>query len=108
MAEWHRGVDLRINRQARLLGRLSVRGQTIIGLRIDRGGRLIESRVLRSSGETELDGAFLAVVRTAAPFPPLPATYSGSVLSFATTMTSDTRKGDRHGMRPLRPYPADY
>jgi protein TonB len=108
MAEWRRGVDLRINRTARNLGRLSVRGQTVVGFRIDRSGRVIDSRVLRSSGNTELDGAFLAVVRVAAPFPPIPSTYSAATLSSVITLKTDVRKGDFHGMKPLRPYPAEF
>jgi TonB family protein len=108
MAEWHRSVNLRINRMARYLGKLSVRGETVVGFRVDRSGRLTESRVVRSSGNTELDGAFLAVVRTAGPFPPLPASYPGATLANAITMTSGPRKGDFNGMKPLRPYPAEF
>lgn len=108
MAEWRRDVSLRINRKARLLGRLSVRGDTLIGLRVERNGRLVDSKVIKSSGDSELDGAFLAVVRTASPFAPLPAVYPGALLSFTTTMTSDRRKGDFNGMKPLRPYQADF
>jgi protein TonB len=108
MAEWRRGVDIKINRTARNLGRLSVRGQTVVGFRVDRSGRLIESKVLRSSGDTELDGAFLAVVRVAGPFPPLPSGYPSPTLATAISMTSGPRKGDFHGMRPLRPFPAGF
>jgi protein TonB len=108
MSEWRRDVDLRINRSARYLGKLSVRGETLIALRIDRGGRLVESKVLRSSGNTELDGAFLAVVRTAAPFPPLPSAYAPPSMAFTTVMSSGPRKGDFHGMKPLRPYRTDF
>lgn len=108
MTEWRRGVDIKINRAARNLGRLSVRGQTVVGFRVDRSGRLIESKVLRSSGDTELDGAFLAVVRVAGPFPPLPSGYPSPTLATAITMTSGPRKGDFHGMRPLRPFPAEF
>jgi TonB family protein len=108
MAEWHRGFEFEVDRQIRMLGPISIRGKTVVGLRIDQGGRLVEAKVIQSSGDTELGGAFLAAIRTAGPFAPLPAVHAGSLLSFTATMTSETRKGDFNGMKPIRPYHAEF
>ena len=49
---------------------------------IDRSGRLVTLRITRSSGEPLYDMSIERAIRLAAPFPPLPAGYSGRTLSF--------------------------
>jgi periplasmic protein TonB len=44
---------------------------------LDRQGRVIDSRVVRSSGTSALDDEALAIVRRAQPFPPLPPELPG-------------------------------
>ena len=55
-------------------------GMAIVSFAIDREGRLVRARVLRSSGTAELDEAALATVRNAAPFPPPPAALPFEVI----------------------------
>jgi periplasmic protein TonB len=50
---------------------------------LDRQGRLIESRVVRSSGATALDEEALALLRRAQPFPPLPREMIGDRVELA-------------------------
>ena len=52
-------------RQARLHGSL------IMVVSIDRGGNLLSSKVVKSSGSPELDQAASRIVRLASPFPPM-------------------------------------
>ena len=44
---------------------------------LDRQGRVIDSRVVRSSGTSALDEEALALLRRAQPFPPPPPELSG-------------------------------
>jgi protein TonB len=44
---------------------------------IDREGRVLESRVVRSSGSSILDEEALALLERAAPYPPPPAVLGG-------------------------------
>ena len=44
---------------------------------LDRQGRVIDSRVVRSSGASALDEEALAILRRAQPFPPPPPELSG-------------------------------
>jgi protein TonB len=59
------------------------RAQTIgkITFSVDFSGRLIQERVVKSSGSPELDSAAMAAIRAAAPFPPSP-TGTGLSLNF--------------------------
>jgi len=52
-------------------------GDVLIVFHLDRQGRLIGSRIVRSSGSAALDKAGLALVRQAQPFPPPPALTVG-------------------------------
>ncbi len=56
-----------IARQSRLHGSL------ILVVSIDRGGNLLSSEVVQSSGSAELDRAASRIVKLASPFPPMPA-----------------------------------
>jgi len=48
-------------------------GSLILVVAIDRGGNLLSSEVVKSSGTVELDRAADKIVRLASPFPPMPA-----------------------------------
>jgi protein TonB len=48
-------------------------GSLILVVAIDRGGNLVSSEVVKSSGTPELDRAADKIVRLASPFPPMPA-----------------------------------
>ncbi|WP_092147307.1 TonB family protein [Bradyrhizobium sp. NFR13] len=78
---WKQQVSMRIARSARRLADAGLHGRATICVAIDRNGRLVEITVLRSSGNSDVDGAALAVVRKAGPFPRLPRTYTKPVFA---------------------------
>lgn len=49
------------------------RGTAVVGFGLDETGRVVVAALLRSSGDRDLDGESLAVIRRAAPFPKPPA-----------------------------------
>ena len=49
------------------------RGRTVVSFTISRSGGLSGVRLVRSSGNSAIDRATLAMVRRASPFPPIPA-----------------------------------
>jgi protein TonB len=57
-------------------------GEAKLAFSIDRSGRVVESRILHSSGSDALDREALALLRRAAPFPVPPAGLSDDRLSF--------------------------
>lgn len=52
----------------------------IISIKIGRNGKLIDSFVEKSSGNTRFDESLLSAVKKASPFPPLPQDFQGSYL----------------------------
>jgi protein TonB len=54
-------------------------GTAVIRITIGRGGRLVETSLVRSSGHTTLDMQALAIARRASPYPPIPAGMSAQV-----------------------------
>jgi protein TonB len=61
-------------------------GTATVAFRIDRRGRLLESRIVHGSGSAALDEETLALVRRAQPFPAPPANISDVQLSFVLPM----------------------
>jgi periplasmic protein TonB len=57
-------------------------GEARLAFSIDRTGRVVESRILHSSGSDALDQEALALLRRAAPLPPPPAGLPDDRLSF--------------------------
>jgi protein TonB len=62
--------------------RRGLEGQPELPVRIDREGRVITSRVANPSRYPMLDEAAVAMLRRAAPFPPLPADVPGESYEF--------------------------
>ena len=61
-----------------------VSGRVIVRFVLERGGNVVSSAVLKSSGNAALDQEALAIVRRASPFPPFPASSKpDSSTSFA-------------------------
>ena len=60
-------------------------GNVIVRMSIDADGSLAGATLMSSSGYAELDDGALSVVRTAAPFEPLPAIYSLSRLNIVAS-----------------------
>jgi protein TonB len=67
-------VAAKLRRAVRSVSRLGgrARNDVLVSFTVDAGGGLGGLRVARSSGSRELDRTALAVVRRAAPFPPIP------------------------------------
>jgi protein TonB len=77
---WQKQVSALISRNAHYPTAAERRGQTgdvQVSFGIDRQGRLIDSRVVRGSGNTALDQEALAVLRRAQPFPVPPQELPG-------------------------------
>lgn len=63
--------------------RLGLEGHALLAVRIDRAGRIVgKPRVLESTRHDVLDDEALRMVESAAPFPPLPASYGGPDAEF--------------------------
>ncbi|WP_223671118.1 energy transducer TonB [Kangiella shandongensis] len=73
LESWRRKVEevgnLHYPEQA---SRLGIYGNLKLMVSIDKGGQLVEVKILESSGQEMLDQAALQIVRLAAPFEPLP------------------------------------
>jgi protein TonB len=63
-----------------------ISGSTRMAITIDRGGRLLSSRLAGSSGSAILDEAAKATVSRASPYPPPPDGVGGRTLTFAATI----------------------
>ena len=57
-------------------------GVVTVGFTIDRQGKIVSSRIVKSSGSTILDAEALALLKRAAPLPPPPAEVTDAALSF--------------------------
>jgi periplasmic protein TonB len=57
-------------------------GEARLAFSLDRGGRVLTSRIVHSSGSEALDEEALAMIKRAAPLPPPPAGISEDQLSF--------------------------
>lgn len=102
MRAWRQHTSARIKRMANRLADTGLRGQAIICLAVNRNGRMVETTVLRSSGNPELDGAALTVVRMAGPFAPLPSTYTKPVLAIGVPLNFRSAPSDFGAKRAER------
>jgi periplasmic protein TonB len=66
-------------------------GTATVAFTIDRGGRLLSSRIVQSSGSSLLDEETLAMLARAQPMPKPPITAPDSALSFAVPVRFDIR-----------------
>ena len=66
-------------------------GVVVVRFTISRAGQVGSINVLRSSGSEALDEAGLALVRRAAPFPPLPDDFSGPILTLTLPLSFGLR-----------------
>lgn len=71
VATWRGTVIAHLNRLKRSAG--GNRGTATVAFSIDRSGRVISARLIRSSGNPGLDKEAVALVRRASPVPPPPA-----------------------------------
>ena len=76
MATWRGSVIAHLNRAKRAPG--GSRGTATVAFSIDRKGRVLSARLVRSSGNASLDREAVALVRRASPVPPPPANIHGN------------------------------
>jgi periplasmic protein TonB len=83
VANWERLLVAQLERHKRYPPQAHGKtGEARLAFSIDRGGRLVASRIVHSSGSDALDEEALALIRRAAPLPPPPAGMSDDQLSF--------------------------
>jgi len=83
VAKWQRLLVAQLERHKRYPPHAGGKiGEAKLAFSIDRGGHVIASRIVHSSGSDALDEEALAMVKRAAPLPPPPAEISDDQLSF--------------------------
>jgi protein TonB len=84
VATWRSQIITLLEHNKRYPAEARARGEqgvTRLAFRIDPDGRLMSSRVVKSSGSAALDAETLALVQRAQPFPPPPPELAGSELT---------------------------
>ncbi len=83
IASWQQALVARLARFQRYPAQASgAEGVVSLGFSIDRKGRVVSSRIVKSSGSALLDAEALALVKRAAPLPAPPAAIPDTDLSF--------------------------
>jgi periplasmic protein TonB len=94
VASWHRKIVLQIERHKGYPAAAQARRQTGVaqlGFTIDRQGRVVANRIVRSSGHAALDQETIATVRRAQPFPPPPPNLPGETFEFTVPIRFNIR-----------------
>jgi TonB family protein len=83
IAKWQQALVTRLARFQRYPKQAGGAGGIVsLGFSIDRQGRVVDSRIVKSSGSAVLDAEAQALVKRASPFPPPPAEVPDADLSF--------------------------
>lgn len=94
IASWHRKIALQVERHkgypaaARALHETGI---AELAFTLDRSGRVVTSRVVRSSGFASLDQETIDTVRRAQPFPPPPSNMEGQTFDFTVPIRFNIR-----------------
>jgi protein TonB len=94
IASWHRKIALQVERHKGYPAAARARHETGIAelaFTIDRNGKVVASRVVRSSGFAALDQETIDTVRRAQPFPPPPANMPGETFDFTVPIRFNIR-----------------
>ena len=94
IASWHRKIALQVERHKGYPAAAQARHETgtaELAFTLDRNGRVVASRVVRSSGFAALDQETLETVRRAQPFPPPPANMPGETFDFTVPIRFNIR-----------------
>ena len=83
------GAQQALSRRAQ--SRRGQRGVVQVFFSLDRQGRVLESRVVRSSGANALDEEALALLRRAQPFPPPPPEFPGDPVEFDLSRSASSQ-----------------
>jgi protein TonB len=92
IASWHRKVATQVERHKGYPAAARSRRETGVArlaFAIDRQGKVLESRIVRSSGSAALDQETIATVRRAQPFPPPPPNMPGERFEFSVPIRFD-------------------
>lgn len=94
LTSWHRKIAIQLERHKNYPASAQAKhetGVTTVAFTIDREGKVVTSRVVRSSGFTSLDQETIATVRRAAPFPPPPENLPGPAFDFTVPIQFNIR-----------------
>jgi protein TonB len=94
ITSWHRQIAVRIERHKGYPAAAQGRHETGIAqvtFAIDRQGKIVTSRIGRSSGSTALDQETIDTLRRAQPFPPPPPNMPGEIFEFTVPIRFKVR-----------------
>ena len=94
VASWHRKIALQVERHKGYPGNARARHQTgtaELAFTLDRNGKVLSSRVIRSSGVAALDQETIDTVRRAQPFPSPPPNMPGETFEFTVPIRFNIR-----------------
>lgn len=82
------------------VGKAHLQGTSVVQLKVARSGLLIETRLVQSSGDKDVDEFWTRVLNLAAPYPPLPRDFPEDELVFTYKLYYDfVLAGDRRTRR---------
>jgi protein TonB len=94
VASWHRKIALQLERHKGYPAAARMRRETgtaELAFTLDRGGKVLASRVAQSSGSTALDQEAIDTVRRAQPFPPPPPDMPENSFDFTVPIRFNVR-----------------
>jgi len=94
VASWHRKIALQVERHKGYPASARARHQTgtaELAFTLDRTGRVLASRVVRTSGVAALDQETIDTAQRAQPFPPPPANMPGETFDFTVPIRFNIR-----------------
>jgi protein TonB len=94
IASWHRKIALQVERHKGYPASARARhemGIAELAFTLDRNGKVVTSRVVRSSGFAALDQETIDTVRRAQPFPPPPENMPGETFDFTVPIRFNIR-----------------
>jgi periplasmic protein TonB len=94
LSSWHRKIAIQLERHKNYPAPAQARRETgvaTVAFTIDREGKVVASRITRSSGFASLDDETIATVQRAAPLPPPPANLPGQTFDFTVPIQFNIR-----------------
>jgi periplasmic protein TonB len=94
VASWHRSIALQVERHKGYPASARARHETgtaELAFTLDRNGKVLASRVVRTTGFASLDQETIDTVRRAQPFPPPPSNMPGETFDFTVPIRFNIR-----------------
>jgi protein TonB len=94
VASWHRRIAVQVERHKRYPASARARHETgtaELAFTLDRTGKVVASRIVRTSGFAALDQETIGTVRRAQPFPPPPTNMPGETFDFTVPIRFNIR-----------------